>query len=81
MLRRKKTDLVDGKPLLHLPARNVRVITCEFDAGERAFYDALEGKLQEVLERLLQQSGGRAYMSALLLLLRLRQGGYRPTIY
>jgi SNF2 family DNA or RNA helicase len=36
--------LSDGKPILNLPARNVDVVQCPFDADERSFYDALEAK-------------------------------------
>jgi hypothetical protein len=34
----------DGKPILNLPARLVQVVKCDFDAEERAFYEALEKK-------------------------------------
>lgn len=36
--------ILDGKAILNLPARNVNVISCEFDRAERDFYDALEKK-------------------------------------
>lgn len=35
---------IDGKAILNLPARNVNVVSCEFDRAERDFYDALEKK-------------------------------------
>lgn len=41
MLRRLKTAELNGKKILNLPPRNVNVITCRFDADERAFYQAL----------------------------------------
>jgi hypothetical protein len=36
----------DGKPILILPKRTVEVISCEFDADERAFYDAVEKRIE-----------------------------------
>lgn len=44
MLRRAKDATLDGKPILVLPGRKVEVVSCAFDADERAFYDALEQK-------------------------------------
>jgi len=75
MLRRKKEDTVNGQKLIDLPARTVTVIPCPFDASEQAFYTALETKMADVLDNLLASSkGNSAYISVLLLLLRLRQG-------
>lgn len=75
MLRRRKDQLINGKPLIELPKRTVNVISCPFDTSEKAFYDALEGKMESVIEKLMSKNGnGSNYMSVLLLLLRLRQG-------
>lgn len=76
MLRRRKDDIINGKKLIELPQRTVEVISCPFDAAERTFYEALENKMDEVLEKLLNQDKGSKYISVLLLLLRLRQGMY-----
>jgi hypothetical protein len=38
--------MLDGKPILNLPARIVQVVQCPFDAEERAFYTALEQKTE-----------------------------------
>lgn len=75
MLRRKKTDTIDGKPLIILPSRTVQVITCEFDDNERAFYNALRDRTDEALQK-IERAGdaGKSYTTVLLLLLRLRQG-------
>ena len=47
LLRRTKTDMIDGKPLLSLPARNVHLVKIPFaDSDELAFYTALKEKAQ-----------------------------------
>jgi SNF2 family DNA or RNA helicase len=80
MLRRQKNQTLNGKPLLNLPKRTVSIVSCPFDASELAFYNALENKMEHVIEKLMSQTkGNSAYMSVLLLLLRLRQGLLLPT--
>ena len=74
MLRRLKDDELNGEPLVKLPERRIEIVDCEFDAGERAFYDALQNKMEGTLERLMNQEKAANYTSVLLLLLRLRQG-------
>lgn len=75
MLRRRKDQFLNGKPLIELPQRTVNVISCPFDSSEQAFYDGLENKMEDVIEKLMAQSKGKNnYISVLLLLLRLRQG-------
>jgi len=46
-LRRVKTQIVDGKPLIELPTRDVFVETVTLSAEEREIYDVMqnEGKL------------------------------------
>jgi SNF2 family DNA or RNA helicase len=75
MLRRKKTDTLDGKPLIILPPRNVQVVTCDFDEDERAFYDALKDRTDATLRKIAKEGeASKNYTAVLLLLLRLRQG-------
>jgi SNF2 family DNA or RNA helicase len=76
MLRRTKDQTLNGERLIDLPARTVNIVSCDFDPAEKAFYDALEKKMGTVLEKLMSSSknGNSAYISVLLLLLRLRQG-------
>lgn len=75
MLRRRKDQFLNGKPLIELPQRIVNVISCPFDSSEQAFYDGLENKMEDVIQKLMAQSKGKNnYISVLLLLLRLRQG-------
>ncbi len=73
MLRRIKTTLVNGKPIVDLPARLVNIVDCEFDQVEREFYNSVEQKVQSSLEKLQQGDINKAYTSVLVLLLRMRQ--------
>ncbi|KAJ7685568.1 SNF2 family DNA-dependent ATPase [Mycena polygramma] len=82
MLRRTKTQQLNGKALITLPPRTVNVISCAFDPSEQAFYTALETKMEGVIEKIIQQSGGggSAYIGVLVLLLRLRQACNHPCL-
>lgn len=83
MLRRRKEDTLNGKALIDLPARNLEVVSCPFDASEAGFYKSLETKMESTLDKLMSdksKSAGSNYMSVLLLLLRLRQGTVSPPI-
>ncbi|KAG6888775.1 hypothetical protein C0995_006104 [Termitomyces sp. Mi166 len=79
MLRRQKNQTLNGKALLELPKRIVEVVSCEFDSSEQAFYAALEGKMESVIEKLMG-NGQNNYISVLLLLLRLRQACNHPML-
>lgn len=75
MLRRAKDALVDGKPLLSLPERNVQVITEPFDNDQEAqFYREWQNSAQENAEK--EQS----HIGQLVLLLRLRQATSHPAL-
>lgn len=80
MLRRRKDDTVNGKVLIELPPRIVNIISCPFSPSEQQFYNNLESKMSDVMEKLVEdanKAGQKAnYMSVLLLLLRLRQGQF-----
>ncbi|KAI0692705.1 SNF2 family N-terminal domain-containing protein [Cytidiella melzeri] len=81
MLRRTKTDTLNGKALLDLPDRLVNNVHCEFDAEERAFYDSVQERVQNRLETLQQQGDmSKNYTSMLVLLLRLRQACNHPSL-
>jgi len=70
MLRRIKTE-IEG---LNLPARIVETTECEFEESEQFVYE----QLRTVAEEKMDQIGEKNDMiSALVLLLRLRQG--QPT--
>ena len=76
MLRRTKTTMINGKPILELPDRIVKIVECEFDRVQRQFYDSVQEKVQTSLEKLRQGDINKAYTSVLVLLLRLRQGSW-----
>ncbi|KAJ3519674.1 hypothetical protein NMY22_g13094 [Coprinellus aureogranulatus] len=83
MLRRRKEDTLNGKALIELPARNLEIVACPFDASEKSFYTALEGKMESTLDKLMADTSkgqGSNYMSVLLLLLRLRQACNHPIL-
>ncbi|GFZ45489.1 Hydrolase acting on acid anhydrides to facilitate cellular and subcellular movement [Saitozyma sp. JCM 24511] len=81
MLRRTKDATIDGKPILNLPGRLVKVVPCVFDAEERAFYDSLEQKTSLTFNKFLRNGTAMAnYTSVLTMLLRLRQACDHPAL-
>ncbi|KAH7910542.1 SNF2 family N-terminal domain-containing protein [Hygrophoropsis aurantiaca] len=80
MLRRKKDQVLNGKPILQLPARNVDIVYCEFDEDEKAFYSKLEGKMSNELDKLQSSEENMNYTHVLLMLLRLRQACNHPCL-
>ncbi|EMD37109.1 hypothetical protein CERSUDRAFT_155596 [Gelatoporia subvermispora B] len=81
MLRRTKDTLINGKPILQLPDRNVQIVDCEFDPEERAFYESVEQKVSNKLQQLQEQGEmSKNYTSMLVLLLRLRQACNHPSL-
>ncbi|ORX98845.1 hypothetical protein K493DRAFT_257864 [Basidiobolus meristosporus CBS 931.73] len=81
MLRRTKTTMIEGKPLLNLPERRVDICTIPFSPRERLFYEKLENKMQDRFKDILQQGGAnRQYTNILCLLLRLRQACNHPNL-
>ncbi|KAJ7085696.1 SNF2 family DNA-dependent ATPase [Mycena belliarum] len=82
MLRRTKTQQLNGKALVDLPPRTIEVVSCVFGPSELKFYTALENKMEEVIAKIMRQSGGggSSYIGVLLLLLRLRQACNHPCL-
>lgn len=81
MLRRIKTTVINGKPLLDLPDRIVNNVHCEFDEDERAFYNSVEGRIRDSVDKLQARNDNRSvYTSILVLLLRLRQACNHPSL-
>ena len=75
MLRRTKDQLIDGKPIIQLPPRIVTVCECEFDSDERAFYNMVEGRMNKVVDKMMNEvKKGSGMINMLILLLRMRQG-------
>ncbi|PCH37549.1 hypothetical protein WOLCODRAFT_92425 [Wolfiporia cocos MD-104 SS10] len=81
MLRRTKDTLVNGRPILELPDRIVKIVDCKFDSSELAFYESVNTRVQESLEKLQRQGEmNKNYTSMLVLLLRLRQACNHPLL-
>lgn len=81
MLVRKKTDLLDGKPMITLPGRTDTVEYCIFDEDEQAFYDKLEEKTQKEVAKFQKAYKGTANFAVMLVqLLRMRQACCHPIL-
>lgn len=75
MLRRRKTDVINGKPLIELPERHLSIVHCDFDEDERQFYFTLENKIDEAMKKFVKNDQVmKNYTNVMVLLLRLRQG-------
>lgn len=80
-LRRRKTDSLDGLPLVHLPPRNVQFDSFTFSKPEKDFYDALEKRIQLKFNSYVEAGTVmKNYTNILLLLLRLRQATCHPNL-
>ena len=74
LLRRNKTSLIDGKPIISLPPKVEEIQHVVFSEDEQAFYSALESKTQLQFNRYMRAGTvGKNYSNILVLLLRLRQ--------
>lgn len=74
LLRRMKTSLIDGKPLITLPPKTEEVGHVVFSEDEQEFYNALEGKSRIQFNKYMRANTvGKNYSNILVLLLRLRQ--------
>lgn len=73
MLRRVKTDTIDGKSILELPPKTMDVLEASLVGEELEFYSELETKNKKLARRLMKSRVRGNYSSMLTLLLRLRQ--------
>jgi SNF2 family DNA or RNA helicase len=74
LLRRMKSSLIDGKPLITLPPKTEEITHVVFSEDEQAFYNALEGKSRIQFNKYMNANTvGKNYSNILVLLLRLRQ--------
>lgn len=79
LLRRTKSSMIDGKPILSLPPKEIEMVHSVFSPDEQAFYDALENRSRIIFNKYLRQDAvGRNYSNLLVLLLRLRQACCHP---
>lgn len=73
-LRREKTTVVDGNPIVNLPPKIVNIRPVEFSDAEYELYKAIETKSQIRLNRYLKKGTvSNNYANILVMLLRLRQ--------
>ncbi|KAI7904060.1 SNF2 family N-terminal domain-containing protein [Cokeromyces recurvatus] len=80
-LRRSKKAMVDGRPILDLPARNIHMTHIDFSPDERIHYDFVDKRAQARLNRYIQSGTVmKNYSSVLVLLLRLRQACLHPSL-
>ncbi|KIM23238.1 hypothetical protein M408DRAFT_332443 [Serendipita vermifera MAFF 305830] len=73
MLRRLKTEIAD----LNLPERIVKIQECEFEEAEEFVYDQLRAVAEEKIDQMGEKND---MISALVLLLRLRQACDHPVL-
>ncbi|KAF2813142.1 uncharacterized protein BDZ99DRAFT_486486 [Mytilinidion resinicola] len=74
LLRRTKSSLIDGKPIITIPPKHVHQVQVTFSTPELELYKALESKTQVTFNRYLRQNSVQNnYANILVLLLRLRQ--------
>ncbi|KAE8443177.1 hypothetical protein EG329_002275 [Mollisiaceae sp. DMI_Dod_QoI] len=79
LLRRTKTSLIDGKPIITLPRKTEEIQHVVFSDDEQEFYKALESKTQIQFNKYLRANTvGKNYSNVLVLLLRLRQACCHP---
>ncbi|KAJ7896937.1 SNF2 family N-terminal domain-containing protein [Mycena leptocephala] len=81
MLRRLKSTIIDGEPLLQLPEKKVVLTRLEFSQEERQIYDMLEFCARDGFNYLLDNDlVSKKMMHVLTLLLRLRQVCSHPAL-
>lgn len=80
-LRRSKKTMIDGRPILNLPERNVHMTHIDFSSDERMFYGALNDRIQARFNAYVRAGTVmKNYSSVLVLLLRLRQACLHPEL-
>lgn len=79
LLRRTKSSMIDGKPILTLPEKTIEMVHAVFSPDEHAFYQSLQDKSVLAFNKYLRANTvGRNYSNILVLLLRLRQACCHP---
>ena len=82
LLRRVKSETIDGKPIVELPPKTVETVDLVFSAEERSFYKALEKRTVIQMSKYIAAGNelSAQYMFFLTLLLRLRQTCGHPSL-
>ena len=79
LLRRTKTSLIDGKPIINLPRKSEEIQHVVFDEEEQIYYNSLESQTKIQFNKYLRANTvGKNYSNVLVLLLRLRQACCHP---
>ena len=79
LLRRTKTSLIDGKPIITLPPKSEEIQHVVFNDEEQAYYNSLESKTRIQFNKYVRANTvGKNYSNVLVLLLRLRQACCHP---
>ena len=73
-MRRTKDTMLDGKPIITLPSKDVELVRVEFTNQEKRIYDQLSKKTREQFKN-MENKGQvfRKYATVLSMLLRKRQ--------
>nr|XP_022335215.1 helicase-like transcription factor [Crassostrea virginica] len=80
-MRRTKNQMVDGKPIVELPARNVFVEHVKLSEEERSLYEAMQNEGKIIVSRYFQQGTLlHHYGDVLAILMRLRQMCCHPLL-
>lgn len=80
-MRRTKKQMVDGKPIVELPERNVFVEHVKLSEEERSLYDAMQNEGKIIVSRYFQQGTLlHHYGDVLAILMRLRQMCCHPLL-
>lgn len=81
LLRRAKHDRIEGKPVIPLPARNIRTLELDLTKTEREYYDGQELRAVYRIHALGEEMNSPSGMTtALVILLRLRQACNHPKL-
>ncbi|KAM3190501.1 hypothetical protein ACQJBY_068533 [Aegilops geniculata] len=81
LLRRTKETTINGKPIINLPPKTIKLQKVDFTKEERAFYLTLEERSrQQFKEYAAAGTVKQNYANILLLLLRLRQACDHPLL-
>ncbi|GAA6004431.1 hypothetical protein JCM10207_000724 [Rhodosporidiobolus poonsookiae] len=81
MLRRKKDSKLDGKELISLPKKDIDLHEIEFSEEEREIYTMIETRAQAKFNKFLKAGTVlKNYAHVLVLLLRLRQVCFHPSL-
>ncbi|KAJ1981258.1 hypothetical protein H4R33_005281 [Dimargaris cristalligena] len=81
LLRRRKTDQIDGKPILSLPGKTVHEVKENFTTPEAEFYKSVQERSEELFQSMMDANAVmKNYANILVMILRLRQACCHPLL-